>query len=104
MQQESGQLDNTLVIFIMGDNGASAEGGLQGTTNEIATNANGVKEKMAKIAANSAPKTFPGASDMKKTTVTERKLESVRIAECREAGSAGPLPAGSLPPTSRRWR
>src|SRR5450432_3848979 len=31
--QESGQLDNTLVILIMGDNGASAEGSMQGTTN-----------------------------------------------------------------------
>lgn len=27
--EESGQLDNTLVIFIMGDNGASAEGTLR---------------------------------------------------------------------------
>ncbi len=44
--QESGQLDNTLVIFIMGDNGASAEGSLQGTTNEIATAGNGVKESL----------------------------------------------------------
>jgi arylsulfatase A-like enzyme len=44
--QESGELDNTLVIFIMGDNGASAEGSLQGTTNEVATNANGVKESL----------------------------------------------------------
>jgi arylsulfatase A-like enzyme len=42
--QESGQLDNTLVIFVMGDNGASAEGTLQGTTNEVATAANGVTE------------------------------------------------------------
>jgi arylsulfatase A-like enzyme len=33
--QESGQLDNTLVIYLMGDNGASAEGTLQGTTNEV---------------------------------------------------------------------
>ena len=33
--QESGQLDNTLVIYIEGDNGASAEGSLQGTTNEM---------------------------------------------------------------------
>jgi arylsulfatase len=32
---ESGQLDNTLVIYIEGDNGASAEGTLQGTTNEV---------------------------------------------------------------------
>jgi arylsulfatase A-like enzyme len=33
--KESGQLDNTLVIYLMGDNGASAEGTLQGTTNEV---------------------------------------------------------------------
>jgi hypothetical protein len=45
--QESGQMDNTLIIFMMGDNGASAEGSLQGTTNEVAVNANGVKEDMS---------------------------------------------------------
>jgi arylsulfatase A-like enzyme len=44
--QDSGQLDNTLVIFIMGDNGASAEGTMQGTTNEVATAANGVTETL----------------------------------------------------------
>jgi len=44
--QETGQLDNTLVIFIMGDNGASAEGSLQGTTNEVATAGNGVTESL----------------------------------------------------------
>src|SRR5262245_44760302 len=33
--EASGQLDNTLVVFLEGDNGASAEGTLQGTTNEI---------------------------------------------------------------------
>jgi len=44
--EQSGQLDNTLVIFIQGDNGASPEGGLQGTTNEVATAANGVKEDL----------------------------------------------------------
>ena len=43
---ELGQLDNTLVIYIMGDNGASAEGTLQGTSNEVATAANGVPESM----------------------------------------------------------
>jgi arylsulfatase len=42
--EQSGQMDNTLIIFMMGDNGASAEGSLQGTTNEVAVNANGVKE------------------------------------------------------------
>jgi arylsulfatase len=44
--EQSGQLDNTLVIFMMGDNGASAEGTLQGTTNEVATAANGVQESL----------------------------------------------------------
>ena len=44
--EQSGQLDNTLVIFLMGDNGASAEGSLQGTTNEVATAANGVQESL----------------------------------------------------------
>jgi arylsulfatase len=33
--ESAGQLDNTLVIFIEGDNGASAEGTMQGTTNEM---------------------------------------------------------------------
>ena len=33
--EELGQLDNTLVIYIQGDNGASAEGGLQGLLNEM---------------------------------------------------------------------
>jgi arylsulfatase A-like enzyme len=33
----SGELDNTLIIYIVGDNGASAEGGLEGTVNGIAS-------------------------------------------------------------------
>jgi len=36
--EESGQLDNTLVIYIEGDNGASGEGTLEGTTNEMGGN------------------------------------------------------------------
>jgi arylsulfatase len=44
--EQSGQMDNTLVFFLMGDNGASPEGGLQGTTNEVATAANGVTESI----------------------------------------------------------
>jgi arylsulfatase len=35
--QELGVLDDTLVIYIAGDNGASAEGTLTGTSNELAT-------------------------------------------------------------------
>ena len=44
--QATGQLDNTILIYIMGDNGASAEGTLQGTSNEVAVNANGVQESV----------------------------------------------------------
>ena len=32
---EVGELENTLFIYIMGDNGSSAEGGLEGTYNEL---------------------------------------------------------------------
>lgn len=35
--ETSGQLDNTLIIYVVGDNGASAEGGLQGTFSELAS-------------------------------------------------------------------
>lgn len=39
--EEIGELDNTLFIYIMGDNGSSAEGGLNGTYNEL-INLNGL--------------------------------------------------------------
>lgn len=42
--EKTGELDNTIIIYIMGDNGASPEGTVNGTTNEIATGANGVTE------------------------------------------------------------
>ncbi len=35
--QKAGELDNTLIFYIVGDNGPSAEGGLEGTFNEIAS-------------------------------------------------------------------
>lgn len=35
--EESGELDNTLIFYIVGDNGASAEGGLEGTFSEVAS-------------------------------------------------------------------
>lgn len=35
--EQSGELDNTLVFYIVGDNGASAEGGLEGTFSELAS-------------------------------------------------------------------
>jgi arylsulfatase len=45
-----GQLDNTLVIYIVGDNGASAEGSFQGALNEIA-GINGVTEDYRDVLA-----------------------------------------------------
>jgi arylsulfatase A-like enzyme len=46
--QQLGQLDNTLVIYIVGDNGASPEGLLNGTLNEVAT-INGIAEDYKEI-------------------------------------------------------
>jgi arylsulfatase A-like enzyme len=46
--EELGQLDNTLVIYIAGDNGASAEGSLQGLLNEM-TFFNGVPENLQDV-------------------------------------------------------
>jgi arylsulfatase A-like enzyme len=34
---QAGELDNTLIFYIVGDNGPSAEGGLQGTFSEVAS-------------------------------------------------------------------
>ena len=42
--EATGELDNTLIIYQMGDNGASGEGTLQGLSNEVGVAANGVKE------------------------------------------------------------
>jgi arylsulfatase A-like enzyme len=41
--KDLGQLDNTLIVYIIGDNGASAEGGMNGLFNEM-TYFNGVPE------------------------------------------------------------
>jgi arylsulfatase A-like enzyme len=46
--EDLGQIDNTLVFYILGDNGASAEGGANGLFNE-ATYFNGVEEKVEDI-------------------------------------------------------
>jgi len=43
-----GQLDNTLIFYIVGDNGASAEGGMNGLFNEM-TYFNGVSETVADV-------------------------------------------------------
>jgi arylsulfatase len=45
---DTGQLDNTLVFYILGDNGTSAEGGMNGMFSEM-TYFNGVQETVADI-------------------------------------------------------
>lgn len=47
---DMGQLDNTLILYVLGDNGASAEGGLEGTLNEAVT-ANGFTDTAERIHA-----------------------------------------------------
>jgi arylsulfatase len=44
--EETGQLDNTLIVFVYGDNGTSAEGGRNGMFSEM-TYFNGVQETVA---------------------------------------------------------
>lgn len=60
--QEIGQLDNTLIFYIVGDNGASAEGGMNGLFNEY-TYFNGVREtvpEMLKVIDKwGSPETYP---------------------------------------------
>jgi len=46
--RDIGQLDNTLIFYIVGDNGASAEGGMNGMFNEM-TYFNGVSESVQDV-------------------------------------------------------
>ena len=47
--EDMGELDNTLIVYIVGDNGASAEGGMAGMFNEM-TYFNGVHEPCGRVA------------------------------------------------------
>ncbi len=59
---ESGQADNTMVIFVYGDNGTSAEGGMNGMFSEM-TYFNGVQETvpdmLKKVDKWGGPETYP---------------------------------------------
>lgn len=59
---DTGQLDNTLVLFVYGDNGTSAEGGRNGMFNEN-TYFNGVSEQVADMLKHldqwGGPETYP---------------------------------------------
>ena len=59
---ETGQLDNTLIFYILGDNGTSAEGGMSGMFSEM-TYFNGVQETVAEMLKHydewGGPSTYP---------------------------------------------
>ncbi|ROS75660.1 arylsulfatase [Curtobacterium sp. PhB130] len=59
--EELGELDNTLFLYVMGDNGSSAEGTLIGTFNEIHT-LNGYQEDIADLLPHSEEWGMPGSS------------------------------------------
>jgi arylsulfatase len=60
--EDIGDLDNTLIFYVVGDNGASAEGGMSGMFNEM-TYFNGVAETVPDMLKNidkwGGPETFP---------------------------------------------
>jgi len=60
--KEAGVYDNTMIVYIAGDNGMSAEGGLEGTLNEMAI-FNGVHDTTANLLAHlddiGGPNSFP---------------------------------------------
>lgn len=60
--EDMGELDNTLIIYLVGDNGASAEGGMNGMFNEM-TFFNGVPETIPNMLKNldrwGGPDTYP---------------------------------------------
>ncbi len=58
--RDMGQLDNTLVIYVVGDNGASAEGSMNGLFNENSY-FNGVEEKLSDVLAHLDEFGGPGA-------------------------------------------
>ena len=60
--EATGQLDNTLIFYIIGDNGTSAEGGMNGLYNEM-TYFNGIPESVVDMLKNydkwGGPETYP---------------------------------------------
>ena len=60
--EDIGELDNTLILYLVGDNGSSAEGGMVGMFNEM-TYFNGVHEAVPDMLKNidkwGGPETFP---------------------------------------------
>jgi arylsulfatase len=59
--EKMGQLENTLVIYILGDNGCSAEGTPSGTINELLT-LNGIQPKLEDVMSRIDEWGMPGTS------------------------------------------
>ncbi|MGM5068693.1 sulfatase-like hydrolase/transferase [Rhodococcus qingshengii] len=60
--RKTGELDNTLIFYILGDNGASGEGGLEGTLNET-MRFNGIEDTAERIVSRidglGGPESYP---------------------------------------------
>lgn len=60
--RRTGELDNTLIFYILGDNGASGEGGLEGTLNET-MRFNGIEDSAERIVSRldglGGPESYP---------------------------------------------
>ena len=101
-----GELDNTLIIYIGGDNGASAEGMLNGTPNEFTT-FNGVpvpvKDQLLWYPFWGSDKTFPhfAAAWAWAMDTPFKWTKQVRVALRRHGTGRGDVVAG---PHQRRGR
>ena len=90
--EKLGELDNTLVIYIMGDNGSSAEGSLVGTPNEI-MNLNGCSRRSSRPWASwtngACPehrRTMPSAGPGRAIRRSSGRSRSLRISAARATG------------------
>jgi len=59
--EEMGEFENTLFLYILGDNGSSAEGGIHGTLNEVAT-MSGLEYPLEKLLARIDEIGLPGTT------------------------------------------
>jgi arylsulfatase A-like enzyme len=117
---DAGKLDNTLVIYIQGDNGASAEGTPQGLLNEMTianksfrrgdamTNRRNFLAAAAALAASTAPleraRALGRGEGGRLPVRVEREIHGLRQGE-RQAHPAGPgSPLGRAVRAPGRWR
>ena len=101
--QDIGQLDNTLIFYIVGDNGASAEGGMNGMFNEM-TYFNGVPETVAdmlkhydELGGPDAYPHMPPAGRLRATRRSPGPSRSRRTTAARATAWSSPGPEASRP-------